>query len=228
MTNHPSSQAQAKVALPPLPEPELPSHANSVLDILMTIRTRDEPTEAIKRALHVYGLACYEAGIAQDRAARAQAEPVPLSCRDSHEASLKYVEGWEAAKADSAARAQGAGEAVAWEAKILGEWTPTRHPDNLRRDGYEVRPVAPTVQGDQPTPAGYVLVPREFVQGFGTLAHNWSLKAEPPCYYYGLERDAFAAAYRECGQALGKLRDILNAAAPQPLAASEAEPKVQP
>lgn len=89
MTDQTSSQEQAKVALPPLPY-----YFDDFTD-----RTRDEIYEYTTAA------------IAQDRAARAQAEPVPLSCRDSHEASLKYVEGWEAAKADSAARAQGAGEA---------------------------------------------------------------------------------------------------------------------
>jgi hypothetical protein len=62
---------------------------------------------------------------------------------------------------------------------------------------------------------GWVLVPKEFIQGFHTLAHNYSLRAEPPVFYYGTERDAFSRAFRECGEALGRLRAMLSAA-PQP------------
>jgi len=36
-------------------------------------------------------------------------------------------------------------EPVAWEAKILGKWTATRHPETLRGDGYEVRAVNATI-----------------------------------------------------------------------------------
>jgi hypothetical protein len=68
--------------------------------------------------------------------------------------------------------------------------------------------------------AGMVMVPLEFVQGFGTLAHNYSLTAIPPDYYQGTERDAFSNAYRRCGADLAKLRDLIEAAAPAP--ASEA------
>ena len=61
---------------------------------------------------------------------------------------------------------------------------------------------------------GWVMVPKEFIQGFHTLAHNYSLRAEPPEFYRGTEGDAFSRAYRQCGEALGKLRALL-AAAPQ-------------
>jgi hypothetical protein len=59
------------------------------------------------------------------------------------------------------------------------------------------------------TPEGYTSVPLEFLRGFLTLAHNYSLTAEAPCYYYGVERDAFSDAYARCGQDLGKLRAML-------------------
>lgn len=61
-------------------------------------------------------------------------------------------------------------------------------------------------------PADMVMVPLSFVQGFNTLAHNWSLRAEPPSFYTGTEGDAFARAYAECGQALAKLRAMIAAA----------------
>ena len=62
---------------------------------------------------------------------------------------------------------------------------------------------------------GMVLVPREFMRGFSTLAHNWSLKAEPPEHYDGLAGDAFTEAYRRCGADLAKLKAMLPAA-PKP------------
>ena len=61
-------------------------------------------------------------------------------------------------------------------------------------------------------PAGMELVPLEFVQGFNTLAHNYSLQAIAPDYYHGVERDAFKNAYARCGQDLAKLRAMLSAA----------------
>jgi hypothetical protein len=73
------------------------------------------------------------------------------------------------------------------------------------------------VLADRPSrgaPAGWKLVPVEFVQGFCTLAHNYSLNAEAPDYYHGVERDAFALAYRRCGADLAKLSAMLNAAPP--------------
>ena len=61
-------------------------------------------------------------------------------------------------------------------------------------------------------PADMVMVPLSFVQGFNTLAHNWSLRAEPPSFYTGTEGDAFTRAYAECGQALAKLRAMIASA----------------
>lgn len=63
-------------------------------------------------------------------------------------------------------------------------------------------------------PAGFVAVPLSFVQGFNTLAHNYSLRAVPPDYYHGTEGDAFSAAYKRCGADLAELRTLL--AAPTP------------
>jgi hypothetical protein len=65
-----------------------------------------------------------------------------------------------------------------------------------------------------PQADGCMLVPREFVAGFHALAHNYSLKADAPFCYHGVERDAFSAAYAECGNALAKLRAMLAAAHP--------------
>lgn len=74
---------------------------------------------------------------------------------------------------------------------------------------------------------GWRLVPVEFVRGFGTLVHNYSLTAEAPDYYHGVERDAFRAAYERCGRDLAKLRDMLSkpapAAATVPVAVGERE-----
>lgn len=73
-------------------------------------------------------------------------------------------------------------------------------------------------------PAGYQLVPIEFLAGFNTLAHNYSLQAVAPDYYSGTERDAFMNAYARCGNDLAKL-SVMLAAAPAsqrlPLAESD-------
>lgn len=49
----------------------------------------------------------------------------------------------------------------------------------------------------------------DFLRGFCTLAHNYSMKADAPEYYYGVERDAFSAAYARCGIDLSNLRAML-------------------
>ncbi len=74
---------------------------------------------------------------------------------------------------------------------------------------------APVAQLSEP-PDGWKLVPIAFVQGFSTLAHNYSLNAEAPDYYHGVERDAFSNAYARCGQDLAELRDLLAAAPTTP------------
>jgi len=71
-------------------------------------------------------------------------------------------------------------------------------------------------------PEGQALVSIEFLRDFHTLAHNYSLKAEAPDYYHGVERDAFSNAYRRCGEDLAKLRSMLACVPP---AAQPAEPK---
>ena len=70
----------------------------------------------------------------------------------------------------------------------------------------------PQAQPAPAVPADMVMVPLSFVQGFNTLAHNWSLRAEPPSFYTGTEGDAFTRAYAECGQALAKLRAMIASA----------------
>lgn len=70
--------------------------------------------------------------------------------------------------------------------------------------------------GSQPVPtetgkadATTVQVPKVFIQEFMTLAHNYSLYAEAPDFYFGTERDAFQNAYRRCGGDLAKVKDLL-------------------
>lgn len=70
--------------------------------------------------------------------------------------------------------------------------------------------------GSQPVPAetgsadaATVQVPKKFIQEFMTLAHNYSLYAEAPDFYFGTERDAFQNAYRRCGGDLAKVKDLL-------------------
>ncbi|WP_313237835.1 hypothetical protein [Delftia acidovorans] len=88
-------------------------------------------------------------------------------------------------------------------------------------------PAAPALEAPAaPAPAvpdGWRLVPIEFLRGFGTLAHNYSLTAIAPDHYWGNERSAFSDAYARCGQDLTKLRDMLSAEAP-PLAAAPQAP----
>lgn len=75
-----------------------------------------------------------------------------------------------------------------------------------------------------PAQPGFVLVPVAFVRGFSTLAHNYSLRAEPPDHYHGVEGDAFRNAYARCGRDLAELSAMLKttpeaapvAPAPQP------------
>jgi len=65
-------------------------------------------------------------------------------------------------------------------------------------------------------PDGWTPVPVEFVRGFLTCAHNYSLQAVPPVYFTGLEGDAFKAAYARCGDELNHLKAMLfDATVPQ-------------
>ena len=59
------------------------------------------------------------------------------------------------------------------------------------------------------TSPDHVLVPIEFIRQFCNLAHNYSLSAIAPIYYFGTERDAFSSAFAECGRELAKLRAML-------------------
>jgi hypothetical protein len=63
---------------------------------------------------------------------------------------------------------------------------------------------------------GWKPVPVAFIQGFNVLAHNYSLRAEPPDYYSGMAGDAFRTAYALCGQDLAKLQAMLAAAPAAP------------
>jgi hypothetical protein len=73
-------------------------------------------------------------------------------------------------------------------------------------------------------PAGWRLVPLQFIQGVCDLAHNYSFTAIPPDYYRGVEGDAFKDAYRRCGRELAKVRAMLTAAPQEP--AEPVAPKV--
>lgn len=93
--------------------------------------------------------------------------------------------------------------------------------DALRITRVEGGPIfcelAAAPQAVQPAvPMDMRLVPAEFVRGFGDLAHNYSLAAVAPDHYHGVERDAFSAAYKRCGNDLAKLREILTAAPAHP------------
>jgi len=66
-------------------------------------------------------------------------------------------------------------------------------------------------------PDGWRLVPSEFVTGFTTLAHNYSLRVDPPEHYLGTEADAFRYAYARCGRDLAELRSMLAAAPSAPV-----------
>lgn len=74
---------------------------------------------------------------------------------------------------------------------------------------------ADLVSRDVPATPDVVTVTRDFIRGFRTLVHNYSLRAEPPSYYHGTEGDAFSAAYARCGRDLAEV-DKLLAASPQP------------
>lgn len=67
----------------------------------------------------------------------------------------------------------------------------------------------------QQTSPDHILVPVEFVRQFCDLAHNYSLSAIAPSYYFGTERDAFSRAFDECGRELAKLRAMLDEPTPQ-------------
>lgn len=54
-----------------------------------------------------------------------------------------------------------------------------------------------------------VAVPSRFLKGFHQLAHNYSLKAQPPEHYDGRSGDAFSDAYAKCGQELAALRAMI-------------------
>lgn len=66
-----------------------------------------------------------------------------------------------------------------------------------------------------------VTVSRDFIRGFRTLVHNYSLRAEAPDYYRGTEADAFSNAYARCGRDLAEVDKLLAAA---PAAPEQQEP----
>ncbi len=70
--------------------------------------------------------------------------------------------------------------------------------------------------GGQPIPAetgsadaATVQVPKKFIQEFMTLAHNYSVYAEDPGFYFGTECGALQDACRRCGNDLTKVKDLL-------------------
>ena len=100
---------------------------------------------------------------------------------------------------------------------IIPEGTPLAHAfrEYARQAVYASSPSSTPAESDTES----VAVPLNFLQGFLTLAHNYSLRAEAPDFYDGRAGDAFSDAYRRCGRDLGKLRDMLPAA-PQAIQAA--------
>jgi hypothetical protein len=90
-------------------------------------------------------------------------------------------------------------------------------------DAYQPRTALDATPAPQ-EPAGWRLVPLQFIQGVCALAHNYSFTAIPPDYYRGVEGDAFKDAYRRCGRELAKVRAMLTAAPQEP--AEPVAPKV--
>ncbi|MES2942945.1 MAG: hypothetical protein V4772_08775 [Pseudomonadota bacterium] len=68
---------------------------------------------------------------------------------------------------------------------------------------------------------GWQWVPVEFLRGFSTLAHNYSMQAVPPFYYSGTEGDAFKNAHARCGNDLAELKAMLSAAPTPPSQTTE-------
>lgn len=102
-------------------------------------------------------------------------------------------------------------EALAW-GMTYGPEIPAHQWDEMRESMVKQYTDRAARAAPQPAvPAGWVMVPVAFVQGFNTLAHNYSLRAIPPDCYWGTEGDAFSAAYRRCGEDLAKLRAQLEA-----------------
>jgi hypothetical protein len=91
--------------------------------------------------------------------------------------------------------------------------------NSLKQD--EARDIARAALRTAQPVADAKLVPMEFLRGFLTLAHNYSLRAVPPDYYRGVEGDAFSVAYKRCGEDLAKLRAMLDLTPVQPVPASE-------
>jgi len=86
----------------------------------------------------------------------------------------------------------------------------------LRRLHAEIQQLKAQLSARQAAPEGWRLVPVDFVRGFGNLAHNYSLQAIAPDYYWGNERSAFTDAYARCGHDLAELKALLSAAPPPP------------
>lgn len=108
----------------------------------------------------------------------------------------------------------------------LTDWTPAqRQRNHWNSVSFSGIPLAEVTVGPALTcaapppsvPDGFKLVPVDFLRGFCTLAHNYSLKASAPEYYHGVERDAFSAAYARCGSDLAKLRAMLAPSPDQPV-----------
>lgn len=126
-------------------------------------------------------------------------------------------------------RLPGDGEGLSDEAPHIWAWVAHGYDTGMepyfsaeQMHAYAREAVALALAAQKAVPVG-MSVPLEFLQGFRTLAHNWSLDAIPPDYYHGVERDAFKSAYARCGYELVKLRAMLAAAPTEPSTPTERE-----
>lgn len=279
MTDHPSSQAQAKVALPPpsvladfgpnrkvygFTADHMNAHGLACYEAGlrasqsagMVLETR-EPTEAMIEAGKDERMEClkdfnlsvgaalsriYRAmiaaspttvaseapAVAQDRAARAQAEPVAAArkfvydehvrpLRSGDDESLPGLSWYDFGSSRMHpcvinARGRTALRDGDWIVRIGTQYHAFSPEVYALLTAPTIPQATPPVQGDQPTPAGYVLVPREVLQaaseslGSFVSDHGWAQRDMDVM-------DAVDAALAAAPQV----------AHPQPLAASEAK-----
>jgi hypothetical protein len=157
--------------------------------------------------------------MAQDRAALASTAAVQAALSSQapaalHETDIYDFAGWLTTR--PGVMPVGSTSEAGPMAEAVGEYIKT-YPERFaalqsRQPAVPVAPVAAAAVQE-----GWRLVPVEFIRGVTTLAHNYSLKAEVTCYYQGVERDAFSAAYAHCGQDLAKVVAMLQASPTPPV-----------
>lgn len=86
---------------------------------------------------------------------------------------------------------------------VYGSWAP-----DCPEHSEDGTPRTQQIQGVVPVPP-MVQVPLAFVIAFRRLVHNYSLEVVPPDLYCGVEKDAYRAAFRRCGQELAEAEKLL-------------------